>query len=495
MNRLPYTFILITMTLLLISCGGGDCDLGDLNVTVGDCNCVEDYQLVLDFPHSYDGNDFFQVLVRNNESLGYYRFSDLPLTIDRFPVSELPDDYLKVCVVNDPTCCKEIEWDTPNCAESDCEIRDIVVGVIECQSDSTYVLQLDFIHENTGNDFFDFYVRNNELIGTFSLDQLPLTVQDFPISGNDYDFIRICINDDPHCCVEVEFMSPDCLDGECDIYDLTIDTGDCTSDDTYNLVLDFEYTNATHTNFEVFVRNNVRIGNFPLTSLPLTISDFMTSGNDYDFISVCMSDNADCCEVIEFIPPDCLDGECDIYDLTIDTGDCTSEDTYNLVLDFEYTNATHANFEVFVRNNVRIGNFPLTSLPLTISDFMASGNDYDFIRICMSDNADCCEVIEFMPPDCLDGQCDIYDVVIGVGDCISDSTYVLELDFQVDHPGNDFYELWARHNEYLGYYRIDELPLRLEDFPLSGLDYDYLRICINDVPDCCVEEEFMPPDC
>ena len=77
----------------------------------------------------------------------------------------------------------------------------------------------------------------------------------------------------------------------------------------------------------------------------------------------------------------------------------------------------------------------------------------------------------------------------------SDSMYVLEIDYEVQNLGNALYELWIRNDVYLGFHRIDELPLRLEDFELSGRDYDFLRICINDVPDCCIELEWLPPGC
>lgn len=390
--------ILVLLSLLFISCGGdGDCDIRDITVDTGECNCEEDYSLTLNFNHDYAGDAFFQILLRANEHFGYYKFEDLPLTLDKFPLSGNADDFIKICVVDDPSCCEEFEWIPPDCTGT-CSISDLEVGVGDCTSEETYVLELDFQYEHADNEFFDLFVRNDELIGYYRLADLPLRLEDFPISGYDYDFIKVCINDNPDCCKEIEFMPPSCA------------------------------------------------------------------------------------------------GDCKVFDLEADTGVCVNSDLYELNINFEYENATHTRFEVFVRNNVRIGNYALSELPLKIPEFERSGNDYDLIKVCMSDDPDCCEVIEFMPPDC-DGECKIYDIVTEIGPCTSDSTYVLELDFQVDHPGNDFYELWVRDNIYLGYFRIDELPLRLDDFKLSGKDYDFLRICINDVPDCCKETEWMSPDC
>ena len=148
-----------------------------------------------------------------------------------------------------------------------------------------------------------------------------------------------------------------------------------------------------------------------------------------------------------------------------------------------------------MRNGVRLGSYPISALPLNIEEFPFSGNDYDFIRVCINDNEDCCRAIEFLPASCGEG-CDIFDVEITVGDCVTENTYVLTIDFQVTNPGNEFFEIFVRNNELIDFFSLeDELPLVLEDFERSGNEYDFLKICINDVPDCCFETEFMPPEC
>lgn len=99
---------------------------------------------------------------------------------------------------------------SPDCELGECEIRDLVAEVGECTGDGTYTLTLDFIHENTGNEFFDVFLRNNMLFDFYRLEELPLTITNFPMSGVRDDFIRICINDNPDCCMTIEVASPDC---------------------------------------------------------------------------------------------------------------------------------------------------------------------------------------------------------------------------------------------------------------------------------------------
>ena len=103
-----------------------------------------------------------------------------------------------------------------------CEIADLIVEVGECSSDSTYTIVVDFEVDNPSDDHFDLFIRNNELIGFFPLSDLPLTITDFSPSGLPDDYIRVCINDNPECCQEIEFFPPECMSDECAIFDLSL---------------------------------------------------------------------------------------------------------------------------------------------------------------------------------------------------------------------------------------------------------------------------------
>jgi len=59
---------------------------------------------------------------------------------------------------------------------------------------------------------------------------------------------------------------------------------------------------------------------------------------------------------------------------------------------------------------------------------------------------------------------------------------------------NDFFEVWGA-GEYLGYFSFGELPLTIHNFPEREVEYDIIKICVNDQPDCCVVHEFMGLNC
>ena len=396
-NQLVIVSLFSFIILIGHGCGGGACNITDLNVEVGDCTCIDGYALTLDFTVTDQDGEFFELFVRNNVSIGFFQISDLPITIDHFTMSGLSDDFLKIVFVDNPDCTAEIEFFPPDCSDA-CDISELSIDKGNCNPDGNYSLTIDFNIFNTSQTHFDLFIRNDELIGFFPLNDLPLTIENFEPSGNNYDFIKVCINDNPNCCEVIEFMPPEC-EGECRIFDLEVGIGECTSDDTYLLEINFLHENPGNDFFDLFIRNDELIGTYRIDELALVLEEFPRSGNDEDFIKICINDHPDCCLVTEFIPPTCND-ECEISELSVLPIECTSDSTYTLTLDFVATNPGNDFFEIFIRNNVFVDFYLLSELPLTIENFGLSGSDYDFIKVCINDVEDCCQEIEFMPPDC-----------------------------------------------------------------------------------------------
>ena len=94
--------------------------------------------------------------------------------------------------------------------EEECILDDLVVTTGECTSDSTYKLTINFKYQHTGSDLFDVLVRNNKKIGSFKLADLPITIDHFKRSGNDFDFIKIVIKEKHACFLVAEFKPAVC---------------------------------------------------------------------------------------------------------------------------------------------------------------------------------------------------------------------------------------------------------------------------------------------
>ena len=184
---------------------------------------------------------------------------------------------------------------------------------------------------------------------------------------------------------------------------------------------------------------------------------------------------------------------CEITNMSIDVGECINDSTYSLTLDFDYENPGNEYFDLFARDSAFLGYYKLSDLPLKL-DLMMSGLEYDYFLVNINDNSSCFAVIEWLPPDCGGGECEITNMSVDVGECISDSTYSLTLDFDYENPGNEYFDLFARDSAFLGYYKLSDLPLKL-DLMMSGLEYDYFLVNINDNSSCFAVIEWLPPDC
>ena len=190
--------------------------------------------------------------------------------------------------------------------------------------------------------------------------------------------------------------------------------------------------------------------------------------------------------------------ECTIYDLEVITGDCNSDNTYNMTINFQYEEIGGQEFfDLYARNDELIGYFPLSSLPLTIINFPSSGEDYDFVKVCINDNPDCCKEIEWLPPSCI-GQgsnCEITSLDLVAGECNDDgSTYNLFLDFDFENTnGQEFFEIYFRDDVFYDYFQLSALPITINNFPSSGLENDFIKIVINDMPECSENIEWINP--
>jgi hypothetical protein len=142
---------------------------------------------------------------------------------------ECPDVYEPVCVLTDNGELEEYDniclafcdgydqEDLVDCENDECEIEDIEVIIGECNDDGTYALTIDFDVENCeGQQLFQLYTRNDTFIGDFSLFNLPITIDNFELSGFDNDYLKVCINEISESCVEAEWLAPDCLNNSCE---------------------------------------------------------------------------------------------------------------------------------------------------------------------------------------------------------------------------------------------------------------------------------------
>ncbi len=487
--------LLFLLSLLLLSKPAftQDCHIYDLTATVVDCANGQFY-VVLNFQHDNTGNEGFKVQ-GNGVNYGSFPYSNVPLTLGPLAANGTTSYEFVVRDLVFQDCQDVVQLGTVTCPDNaPCEIYDLVVETGDCNNDGTYNVWINFQVQNPTDDQFD-VVGNGQNLGTYFLADLPLHITNFPSNGNSGAYVKVCINDNGDCCRIKQFVAPVCNPAPCEIYDLTVQTGDCNSDGTYHATINFQVQNPPNDHFNLWA-NGQLLGNYALSSLPLTIPNFPADNNGpNDVVKVCINDS-DCCRIKEFPAPNCAgQGNCEIYDLVVETGDCNDDGTYHAWINFQVQNPGNNFFEVWA-NGQYLGYFPLSALPLHIEHFPADNNGpNDYVKVCINDNADCCRVKEFPAPNCAPEPCKIYDIVVETGDCNDDGTYNIWLNFQVQNPSDDQFDLWANSGTYLGSFNLSDLPLHIEHFPTDGGATDRVKICINDNPGCCKTKNFEPPVC
>jgi len=90
----------------------------------------------------------------------------------------------------------------------------------------------------------------------------------------------------------------------CSITNLTTTiTGNCNSDFSYPLTINFNYVNAPSTTFRIRKSSGVILGTYSLSSLPLTIPNYVSNTNATDFLTVELGNS--CSEMQNWILPNC----------------------------------------------------------------------------------------------------------------------------------------------------------------------------------------------
>jgi hypothetical protein len=475
-------------------CSGLDCEIWDLVTDLGNCNDDGTYNLWVNFEYVNPIQDVFEVYA-GNDLVGTYHFDELPIKIENFPINGSGEASLVVCFFsNNGECCEITEFQEPDCPVGDCWIEDFWIEVGDCNDDGTYPLWFSFEAISPTDDKFDL-IYDGEIIGFYSISDLPINLSHFEGNGEPFEELKVCINDNPDCCATAEFEAPDC-DGssDCIILDPNIEPIECDDDGNFYLELNFEYEGNGTEGFSVYEDGQNLVGSFEYSELPITIGP-LESGGDfiYHFLIKDNEFSASCQAEISFGPWFC-DDECHINAVYAYPSDCNAEGEFFVTLDVLYQNIGTEGFKVQGNGN-NYGNFGYDDLPITLGPFEGDGaTEYEFVVIDLQID-DCQNWIAIEPVWCPPpSDCEIVELWTDVGDCNDDGTYGLWFNLEVINPGNDFIDVFAG-DDFIGFFPLNDLPIFIENFPASGHPHDVLKVCINDNEDCCKTIEFDAPDC
>jgi hypothetical protein len=478
----------------LIICETPQCGITDLVAETGDCN--SDSTFLLDFVFEYANLPTDSITVTaNGNYIGQYKIQPNFNRIEHFPILDSDTTTITVCAVGAPDCCDTYSFVTPDCSFfGQCHIWDLIADTGDCNSDSTYVLHIDFNSQNLSVDSV-IVSGNGNFIGQYAVTADPIVIEHFPAFEDSLTTLIVCAVGESNCCDTLEFASPDCSQfGQCQIGEIEVLAGDCQSDTTYVLFVEFSGQNLPSDSVNVTANGNP-LGQFAAGGGSFVIENFPVFETGVTELTICVVGAPDCCATLEFETPNCEGGgTCFITDLVADPGDCTSDSTYNLFID--YFNANLPLDSVTVTANEQfIGVYPHQSEGFIIENFPVFDANHTVLTVCAVGAPDCCDVFEFETPNCEGAlDCHVFDLVADPGDCNGDSTYSLFIHYEVNNFPSDSVVV-STSEGYSGTFVHNPDGFTIEGFPAYNTSHTTITVCAQGAPDCCDAVEYLTPDC
>ncbi|MBK7870181.1 MAG: T9SS type A sorting domain-containing protein [Saprospiraceae bacterium] len=473
--------------------GGNDtCELGDIQID--DLECISDnrYRVTIDFDHDGTGDRFKLTTLGGFQET--YRYADLPIRI-ALPRTRHGHDWIKIYDKENPECFTKLEIELPCESEGECNLSNGRIDGLECIADNKYRVTINFDHNNTGETFK--LKTSTGFQETYRYDALPIRIA-LPRPHNGQEEIKIFDNRNPNCYTKIEFELPCSMeDDTCSLSDIHLDNLECISDEKYRVTIDFDHGN-TGDFFRLKTRGGFE-GAFSYSQLPLRIALPITE-DGVDEIKICDKRNDDCCTSIEFELPCGGNGndDCNISNLSAQPIDCNSN-TFSLKISFDAAETSSLGYFIFVDGQI-FGPFSFEETTQEVGPFFTDeGAIYDILILDIANPA-CYGYTEITGIDCSDenDSCgDIADLIVEVGECNSDSTFNLALNFDYQGESVDSFFVSFR-GDTLGHFAIDSLPVLLENLPGDDEPHsESLKVCLQDTSDnaCCREIFFTLPNC
>ena len=473
-----------------VDCGGGDCNIFDLVVEVGDCNPDGTYHIWIDFEFENATNDYFDVKYQG-DNIGYFLLSDLPIHITDFQDNGEPNQGILVCINDNPNCCEDVGFMAPECEGNECEFSGFFAEAHPCNGDGLYLLDFEFEAENGGGEGFMVIANGNEY-GPFDYGQNFYTIG--PLNGN--VVYEILIQDVLHPdCTYWNEWGPVFCDDDCHIFDLHAEVSDCDDLDQFYVTLDFEFSNTGNDGYKIVGNGNV-YGFFGYDDVPVTLGPFEAGATDALEFLVKDVQYPDCGDVVVVYVPDCSgnNNDCSIHDLVVDLTPCQGDGTFYAFIDFEHTNTSNIGFRVD-GNGINYGVHLYDEVPLSFGPLIGNGTTpYEFV-VSDLNMPDCSDFVEVGVVDCdISGDCQISDLIAVPGSCHSDGTYNLWLNFDFENATNLYFDVFY-NGQIIDYFPLSSLPVVIPHFESNGEPGQEITICINDTPNCCATYSFIDPQC
>ena len=159
--------------------GGGDCEIGPIDVTVLPCNEQNEFYVLLDFDYANTSDGF--TVQGNGAFYGNFLYASLPVEIGPLQGDDVTIYEFGVHDAVHEACGNATSIDPVSC-EGETALLNFTTQVVSCQ-DEMYLLKINFEAVNQGSEGF-ILEGNGEEYGSFTYDQLPVEIGPLPTDGS-----------------------------------------------------------------------------------------------------------------------------------------------------------------------------------------------------------------------------------------------------------------------------------------------------------------------
>ena len=375
------------------SCGPIElCEFSNLSVEVGACLEEEEYEVLVNFEYTGVAGLGFDVFL-NDEPIGFYPYSDLPLNVVLPNQQAGSINELMVAENDQPFCSTSTVFEAPDCgAVEACSISNLFAEAHDCDENGQFLVDITFDYNNVTSPNFSIFGDGN-FYGLFGINEIDengfVTIGPFDEDAETvYGFVVQVQEQLGTCSSEDYFLGPiSCNEADSCAFSNLSAINLCGT-----LSVDFDYSNVTNQFFDLSLDGEL-LDSYAYSDLPLSIElDEMP-----DQILISDNDNPDCFidETISFV--ECM--PCEITDL-IANRICISEETVEI--NFNHNNAINQFFDLYV-DGLFYDSYEFASLPLELELDLTAAE----IKVSEKDNSDC-----FAEALIFDGVCPgIYDEI------------------------------------------------------------------------------------
>ncbi len=407
------TKLIVVFTLGLLPFTISACIIDSLYVEpYTTCNADGTFDVDLEF--FYDNVDSlgFDLFVNGNFHSFQTNYPNPFITVPNLAIGNGNPVTVTVSDNDNPNCAATYTFLAPNCntIDTSCIINNLFVEPDTiCNADGTFNVDLVLNYSGVTNTYFDVYV-NNSLFNYYTYSSLNphITIPAIAQADGGTVVVTVSDNDNPSCGASYTFIAPNCNTVDsCSITNLFVEPyPNCNADGTFDVDLEFAYSNVSGVGFDLFVNGNFHSFQTNYPNPFITVPNLAIGNGNPVTVTVSDNDNPNCGASYTFIAPNCsntIDTTCIISNLFIEPDTiCNADGTFNVDLAFNYSGVTNTYFDVYV-NGTLFNYYTYSSVnPYLHIPSLAIANGAPVVVVVSdNDNPNCAAAYTFTAPSCV----------------------------------------------------------------------------------------------